>query len=172
MTIIGGKMIYRIKQFFWALTAQITQEEQKFIKHYLSPQEIELFDKLKIYEQKHSVNVAKALQKDITYDNPKEMIRVGLLHDIGKIKYPIGPVRKSIMVLLDKFTKGKIAQYNQLKMVRCYYEHPQIGYEMLKERGGYSKEFLEIIQKHHEESDKWGITTESHKLLQKWDSQY
>ena len=99
-------MIYRIKQFFWALTAQITQEEQKFIKHYLSPQEIELFDKLKIYEQKHSVNVAKALQKDITYDNPKEMIRVGLLHDIGKIKYPIGPVRKSIMVLLDKFTRG------------------------------------------------------------------
>lgn len=165
-------MIYRIKQFFWALTAQITQEEEKLIKQYLLPQEIELFDKLKVYEQKHSVNVAKALQEDSTYDNQKEMIRVGLLHDIGKIKYPIGPIRKSIMVLLDKFTKGKIAQYNQVKMVCCYYEHPQIGYEVLKERGGYSEEFLEIIQKHHEQEDKCKIAKESHKLLQKWDSQF
>lgn len=165
-------MIYRVKQFFWAITAKLTPEEQDFIKQYLSEEEEKLFNQLKVYEQKHCINVAKALQNEVQDMNQENMIRAGLLHDIGKIKYPIGPIRKSMMVLLDKFTKGKIAKYTRLGMVRCYYEHPQLGYELLKQKSGYQDEFLRFIQQHHQEINEVEYEDKALDLLKKWDSQY
>ncbi|MHC1746981.1 MAG: HD domain-containing protein [Cellulosilyticaceae bacterium] len=147
-------MIYRIKQFFWTITAKLSAEEKNFIQQYLFQEEQALFNKLKVYEQKHCITVAKGLEayyankENCRNEEKCEMIRVGLLHDIGKIKYPIGPVRKSIMVLLNHFTKGTAKRWHRLKMVKCYYNHPQIGYEMLKECHQYTEQFLMLVKEH------------------------
>ena len=45
--------IYRVKQFFKAITAKITDEDIEFFNRYLKPFEIELFNKLKVYDKKH-----------------------------------------------------------------------------------------------------------------------
>ena len=93
------------------------------------------------------IDVAKVLSV-----NPREnheMIRLGLLHDIGKIKYPLNPIEKSIIVLLDKLTKGKIQRMTSLKIVKCYYEHAEIGYELLKALAQYDETFLERVRRHH-----------------------
>ena len=36
-----------------------------------------------------------------------------ILHDIGKIVYPLNPIQKGVMVLLDKVTKGSIKRCSQ-----------------------------------------------------------
>lgn len=145
-------MLYRVKQFFWAITAKLEEDEKQFIKKHLFLEEQELFNQLKIYEQKHSMTVARALQQCYKGEDQEEMVRIGLLHDIGKIRYPIGPIRKSVMVLADKFTKGKVSQLGELKMVKCYYEHPKFGYEILSREGQYNQMFLELIRGHHQEN--------------------
>ena len=140
-------MIYRVKQVIDAMTAKITEEDRAFYKTYLTLKETVLFERLKVYDQKHSIRVAYLL-KDKT-DGNEEMIRLGLLHDIGKQVYPLNPFKKSIMVLLDKMSKGAVKKYDQIKMVHSYYEHPMIGYELLKQEGGYEESFLQLIKSHH-----------------------
>ena len=131
-------MFYRIKQFVSAVTAKITQEDVDFVRTYLGQSERELFFRLKPYEQKHCIEVATKLKR-MTH-NDREMIRLGLLHDVGKTVYPLNPIEKSIIVVLDRISRGKIKKYSNCKMVKCYYEHPHIGYHLMKNQGNYDEE--------------------------------
>lgn len=140
-------MLYRIKQFIKGMTAKITEEDKAFYKKYLTLKETVLFERLKRYDQKHSLAVAYILKEKT--DINEEMIRLGLLHDIGKQVYPLNLFKKGSMVILDKVTKGRIKRYQNIRMVESYYEHPQWGYELLKEEGGYEEAFLQIIKSHH-----------------------
>lgn len=141
-------MFYRVKQFIAAITARITKEDVDFVRTYLSQSERALFFRLKPYEQRHCIEVANKLKK--MAHNDREMIRLGLLHDVGKTVYPLNPIEKSIIVVLDHVSKGKIKKYSKCKMVKCYYEHPQIGYHLMKKQGDYDEAFLNKIKKHHE----------------------
>lgn len=141
-------MFYRVQQFMKAVIASISENEEKWIKLYLTEKEQALFFRLKVYEQKHCLCVAKLLAK--WTNERRDMIRLGLLHDIGKILYPLNPIEKSIIVILHKLTSGKIKRFKQFKMVKCYYEHPILGYELLMRQGNYEQEFLECIKLHHE----------------------
>lgn len=144
-------MFYRIKQFIWAITAKLSEEEIQFIKRYLSIEEQELFWGLRVYEQKHSLRVAYALRRQGGKHQVEEYIRLGLLHDVGKSKYPLNPIEKSIIVMLDGITKGRIRYWSKLKIVKCYYQHGEIGYQMLQELGSYAPSFLEAVKTHHQE---------------------
>ena len=141
-------MIYRIKQFYWAMTARPSAEDDLFIKNYLTAKELILFLKLRNEEQVHSIKVAQYMAKASLPDS-KEAIRLGLLHDIGKIQYPLNPYAKSIMVLAHKLSKGKVQQYSQYKWVQGYYQHGLFGYELLKALDTYSLQFLEAVREHH-----------------------
>lgn len=152
-------MFYRIKQFVWAITAKINREEEEFINHYLSEKEKQLFFRLRVYEQKHSLRVAYELKKRAEKGQEIEYIRLGLLHDIGKSKYPLNPIEKSIIVVLDRLTKGKIKKMNHWKMVKCYYHHGTISDHLLRELGSYPPLFLEAIKDHHQ------LKKSSNKLL-------
>lgn len=145
-------MFYRVQQFIKAVTAQITKEDLSFVKQHLNQVEVALFLKLKPYEQRHCIDVAKKL--DETSMGNLEMIKLGLLHDIGKLRYPLNPIEKSMIVVLDRLTGGNIKRYSRYKMIKCYYEHPQIGYEMLREIGNYDEVFLDLIKNHHQKDEK------------------
>jgi putative nucleotidyltransferase with HDIG domain len=62
-----------------------------------------------------------------------------MLHDIGKAQIPVGILHKP-----DKLTA------EEMLIVR---EHPQIGYEMLCEQGGFAHEIVEATHRHHEYLD-------------------
>ncbi|MBD8047006.1 HD domain-containing protein, partial [Clostridium faecium] len=101
--------IYRVKQFFKAITAKITEEDIEFFNRYLKPFEIELFNKLKVYDKKHCINVAKDIFEETKrislndYDT-NTLIKAGLLHDIGKVYRSLNPIEKSIVVILNFIT--------------------------------------------------------------------
>ena len=160
-------MFYRVQQFIKAITASVSGDEKRWIKGYLTEKEQALFFKLKVYEQKHALCVAKLLSE--WTNESQEMIRLGLLHDIGKVLYPLNPIQKSIIVILHKVTFGKIKRFNQFKIVKCYYEHPILGSELLSRQGVYEKEFLECIKRHHELIDSDKISPNL-SLLQKADN--
>ncbi len=178
-------MIYRVKQVIWAITAKITTADKVFVDMYLTDHEQQLFYALKRYEQKHSIHVAQAMyqewvaREDEAVVQTETVIRLGLLHDIGKSVYPMGVIGKTLMVLGDNITKGQLQKHTRCKMVKCYYQHPQLGYERLKP---YLKDelFLQLILRHHDtvtafkaseinEADK---AVQLMALLQKWDNTF
>jgi putative nucleotidyltransferase with HDIG domain len=144
--------MYRIKQFIWALKSEINYEDEIFINKYLNNKELELFFKLSIMDQKHCVNTAKDIKKVCearNYNLDKDrMVKIALLHDIGKIQYKMNIIEKSLIVILNKLTKGKIKKYRKVKCINIYYNHPNIGYNLLK-KYNYEESFINTIKNHH-----------------------
>lgn len=149
----GINILYRIKQFYWYITAKIDDKDINFINKYLDEEEIKLFYKLFKGDQKHSIRVAYDIDKN--YNKFKCIIskdlfiKVALLHDIGKINSKLNVVQKSIMVILDKITKGKVKRYRNISIVNIYYYHGDIGYNILKKYAKYNNTMLYLIKNHH-----------------------
>lgn len=146
-------IFYRVKQFWWAIICNFKQLDEEYVNKYLEGHEKELFDKLKIGDKHHCVRVSKDSLE--IYEKIKEnldehqLAKAALLHDIGKVERPLNFIEKSIVVLLHKFTKGKIRRYEKIKILDIYYNHPKKGVEMLQNYG-YNDEFLQVIGNHHD----------------------
>ena len=142
--------LYRIKQFYWSIIAQISADDISYFKKHLNEKEINLFNKLSVLDQKHSIKVAIDVENCLEIENIKNniLIKAALLHDIGKIKYKSNILNKTVMVLLDKITKSKIKKYKNINMINIYYNHGELGYNILKEYG-YDEKLLYLIKNHH-----------------------
>ena len=146
----------RAKQFINCIFAKITEEDVEFINKYLNESEKKLLYKLPVCDMKHSINVARDIQKNESKDkieknnlNYEEVIKSAILHDIGKAHKPLSPIDKSILVLLNYFTKTKIKKYsNKNSKIYIFFNHGEEGYKTLSEKG-YNKEFLNTIRNHH-----------------------
>ncbi|WP_309568907.1 HDIG domain-containing metalloprotein [Clostridium estertheticum] len=145
--------LYRIKQFYRSIVAKINDKDVDFLKIYLKTYELLLFNKLPTYEQKHCINVARDVEINCNKRKLQSfnLIKVALLHDIGKIYSTMNPIDKSIMVILHKITNGKIRAFNKFKNVNMYYNHGEIGCNLLKQYG-YDDRFLFLIKNHHNNS--------------------
>lgn len=81
--------------------------------------------------------------------NLNRVAKVALLHDIGKGEYGLNIIEKSVLVILNKMTKGKLKKYDSIKAVDSYYNHAERGANLLKRFNTYDKEFLDTIRYHH-----------------------
>jgi putative nucleotidyltransferase with HDIG domain len=140
-----------VKQFYWSLTAIISVDDEELIDRYLDIEEKKLLKRLSVYEQKHSVNVAREVLKRGKEEgiSNKSLIKAALLHDVGKGLKKLNPIEKSIIVILDNITKGKLKKLDRVKKVDIYYSHAEKGYELLKTAGKYDERFLYLIRNHH-----------------------
>lgn len=145
--------LYRVKQFYWSITSRVSAKDEEFIKEYLNAQEICLFQKLPDYEKMHAIKVAKDVEKLYNGEEERKVIlmKAALLHDIGKISHRLSPVNKSVIVILDSISSGRIKKYDNIKKINVYYNHADIGYSMLK-KFGYEERFLYLIKNHHNDN--------------------
>lgn len=77
------------------------------------------------------------------------MAKIALLHDIGKIEGSLNVVEKSILVIMNKLTKGKMKNIKNNKKIDLYYNHPIKSVNLLKYINKYDDEFLDAIKYHH-----------------------
>ena len=144
----------RIKQLYLSLFSGMKDEDFDFIDIYLDEFEKNIFLKLKRDEQKHSIRVARLVmniskEKD-EYNkvNLDRVIRAGLLHDVGKSDKRINIVQKVFMVLANKRFGERLRKINRFEFVDCYYNHPDMSYNMLKDHIKDNK-LLFLIKNHH-----------------------
>ena len=80
-------------------------------------------------------------------------MKSALLHDIGKITKRLNVIDKSIIVILNKLTKGKLKSIKKSKKIQCYYNHSSYGYEILKDIIDDTV-ILDIVKNHHSDNSK------------------
>lgn len=142
-------MLYRVKQFLKGLRPSISQEEVQFIESYLSAGERDLFDKLPYHEKRHAVSTARTIDMQGLCSDRDILIKAALLHDIGKIQSRAGIIKKSILVLTDKFFPTVSCNLsNKLNMFYVYYNHPELGARLLEEINTNSQVVL-LVRFHH-----------------------
>lgn len=81
-----ARALYRSRQFFRSVGASISDEERAEVAGRLSAEQQRLFYGMTARDQRHSLDVLHALQRDQHED--AELLTAALLHDVGK-----GPIR-------------------------------------------------------------------------------
>ncbi|MDD5382622.1 MAG: HD family phosphohydrolase, partial [Candidatus Margulisbacteria bacterium] len=83
-----GKILYRLKQFYFSMFSVYTKADEAFARSYLNIEEMALFAQLPGFEKKHAVIVARKMLDSAQHYpglDQRKLARLGLLHDIGKI---------------------------------------------------------------------------------------
>lgn len=144
-------MLKRVKQFVRGLFARLGEKDYTFITDYLTKEEFDLFETMSRYDRRHAVNVARYLAGQ---GADRELIRVGLLHDIGKARCPeLTLVRRSVCVFLEAYFpdygerkagsgKGKLA-----RALAVHKNHPDLGAALLG-RLGADERFIALVKSH------------------------
>lgn len=158
-------MFYRVKQFFKGLFC--ASIDISIAEEYLTPQELRLFLKLPGFEKRHAIDTAVTLMGFDTGSKRDILIEAALLHDIGKLESGVGLIKKSILVLMNKFFPGFSRRLARgVNMFNVYYNHNVIGARILKSIDTGSK-VIELVE-HHQPWDDFYI--EGIDLLKKADS--
>lgn len=161
----------RVKQFYINVTDLMKKEDYEYVEKILDNEEYNIFIKLLKSEQKHSVRIAKdieniienkLIQDEEIINNKELLIKVALLHDIGKTRKKLNVFDKSIIVILNNLTDGKLKNIKRSKKVQCYYNHSEYSYEILKKMNE-EEALLDIVRYHH--SDEQGSIIEFFKSI-------
>ena len=144
---------YRIKQFFWSLNTKIDDNDTEYVKKNLNAEEYNLFSRLSRQEQRHSIRVSRDVELECAKTGfaPDEIVKVALLHDIGKTTRKLGSMDKAILVILDRLSAGRIRNLKDIPKIDVYFNHGNMGYELLK-GNDLSERALYLIKNHHDRS--------------------
>lgn len=141
-------MKQRIMQFFHGLTAKLCASDHAFLRRFLDKEEQALFYDMDIVDQRHALHTAyTALKLAHEERNVNEvfLVRIALLHDIGRMKGDLGLWGKVFTVLMHDFfprtaqryahsaKKGRLDFFRRALYV--YYHHAEIGSEKLLRLG-------------------------------------
>jgi putative nucleotidyltransferase with HDIG domain len=145
---------YRIKQFYWAVKSLVAKDDLEILNRYLNKSELNLFMKTSKSERQHSVRVCmyaiKYIKlKGIVNIDMDEMCKCALLHDIGKSQVKLNIFSKSFIVIMNSITCDKFMKYNKNKKIINYYNHPQIGVELLKSINEVDLNVINCVRYHH-----------------------
>ncbi|MDD4178432.1 MAG: HD domain-containing protein [Candidatus Margulisbacteria bacterium] len=176
------RLIYRLKQFYFGMLASYNKADAAFANSYLNSEELALFNQLPGFEKKHAVVVAKKML-DLALYNPeldqRKLVRLGLLHDIGKVMERSTVLSKSILVIIRYFfpafyewlaAKGKSDP--RFKKFYIHRHHGEVGADLLA-KIGVSGEYFLMIKKHDPRIEPFGPDDPIElKILQDADSTY
>ena len=162
--------------------SKYTKADEAFARSYLNIEEMSLFNQLPGFEKRHAVVVARKML-EAAHGRPeldeRKIVKLGLLHDIGKVAERNSIITKSILVII-RFLLPVL--YDRLAEIgkdnprfRRYYihkHHGAVGAELL-EKIGETSEILSIIAKHDPRIEPFGRKDPIElKILQEADSTY
>ena len=144
---------YRIQQFQLAVNPPAQPVPTEELKPYLNNAQLALFRNLQPSEQWHAFKVFNKL-KDDGVTQP-ELLKAGLLHDIGKILYPLKTWERVMIVVTKQISPSLIQQWGYRKPTGFFKffsvasRHAELGADLISQTGA-SKELIELIRRHEE----------------------
>ena len=142
---------YRARQFFKAVAAHVKPEERALVQRVLPPVLQNLFFRMSVNDQRHSLDVYDALKRQ-GY-NDRDVLAAALLHDCGKALGRIGLWQRVALVLVKA---GRPALLNRVPLSdsgawhHAFYiqrEHAGLGAD-LAYRAGASPVVVDYIRRH------------------------
>jgi len=160
--------VYRVSQFFRALAAWVPKRELSLLSEYLTPPQVELFQRMPRCDQRHGLDVFYALQRKQQHD--RDLLVAALLHDAGKSEGRLRLWHRVLIVLiravgaplLDRLALNEPRSWRYPFFV--HQQHPELGAE-LAQATGCSLVTVELIRRHQEPSAGNPFRTHQDKLL-------
>jgi len=145
---------YRVRQFWSVLNSTHPSDRDLApARSVLTEQQMALFIRLQPSEQIHSLRVLKTLQ-DQGETHP-DLLTAALLHDVGKIRYPLRIWERVIIVLAKQIFPKRIQTWGRAQprgWKRSFVvarKHPDWGAELASE-AGTTPLAVNLIQNHQD----------------------
>jgi hypothetical protein len=145
--------VYRVVQFWRAITAQVRPEELAVIGPVLGPAGMALFGRLSRNDQRHSLNVCATLMAQ-GYRDPA-LLTAALLHDVGKTAGHLSLPYRVAVVLLRAFAPRLLTRleangdFPLMSPFRVSGAHAAIGAQLLA-AAGCSDTTVALVRRHHD----------------------
>lgn len=151
-------MFYRIQQFYHSLFPQISSADILLVHSFLSGTAVSLFEAQSLADQRHALDVARDLlqnQIHLPFSQKDVLIQAALLHDCGKIRYPLRIWQRIYIVLCAKLplklqeSLKTLPYFEALSLpLTLAEEHPEWGAELATQEG-LSENVIQLIRHHH-----------------------
>ncbi|HID90205.1 MAG TPA: HD domain-containing protein [Anaerolineae bacterium] len=145
--------VYRVRQFFRALTAPLAREDPTPAMQVLTPAQRALFLRMSPADQRHGLAVYRTLVQE--GPQPRDLLVAALLHDVGKAATPMPLWVRVVVVLLDRFMPHLLDRLSEReargwqKPFVVYRHHAEIGARWAAE-AECSRLTVDLIRRHHE----------------------
>ena len=145
--------MYRVIQFWRAITAAVRPGELADAEALLGPRGMALFQRLSRNDQRHSLNVYAALSAEGRHD--PALLIAALLHDVGKAAGRLSLPYRVATVLLRAFAPRLLAwletnaDFPLFSPFRVSAAHAQIGAQWVA-AAGFSEPIVDLVRRHHE----------------------
>ena len=147
------RLRYRARQFWYALTAAPAPEDLDLARRSLSPSLMELFLQQQPNEQAHSLHIYHRLCEQKPVD--EDLLVAALLHDVGKISYPLRPWERAWIVIARSVLPAKAVEWGRgqpsgwQRPFVIAQQHAAWGAE-LAARAGASPTAVSLIRRHQQ----------------------
>jgi hypothetical protein len=144
-----ARAAYRSRQFLGALRARVKEDERAEVAAHLMPAEQRLFQSMDLRDQRHALDVFRALKSGRQRD--PSLLAAALLHDVGK-----GPImlwQRVAFVLLRAVSPGLLRRVSRADDPRWrgtlarMLDHAERG-AALAEAAGSTPETVRLIRLH------------------------
>jgi hypothetical protein len=151
----SSRPAYRLQQFLLAMhpPAQVVETAQ--VSAYLTPPQLVLFRRLQRSEQWHALIMLQKLSE--AGESDPDLLTAALLHDIGKILYPLKTWERVLIVLMKRISPWRVERWGRESpqglakafVVAC--QHAGWGADLAK-RAGASELTVELIRRHEDQT--------------------
>lgn len=147
------KIGYRLTQFWHAIRQTPSAQDLAEVRALLTPPQAVLFLKMQPAEQTHALRVLHFLQQQ-GQQHPN-LLRAALLHDVGKICYPLALWQRVWIVLAQTFFASRAHQWAQnprnawQKALEAAEKHPEWGSQLAAE-SNCEPLTIQLILRHQE----------------------
>ena len=148
-----GRLAYRARQFFSALTAPLAKEDLCLAQQLLTPAQWTLFRRMSPSDRRHGLAVCRTLQAQ--GPQPADLLVAALLHDVGKISVPSTIGVRVAAVVLERCAPRRLEREpasGWMRPVAAYREHARRGAEWAA-RAGCSPTTVDLIHRHEAPAD-------------------
>ncbi|SDF35447.1 HDIG domain-containing metalloprotein [Sporolituus thermophilus] len=151
----------RVRQFFAAVTARISEQDRRFVNQHLTKAEQQLFWQMSVPDQRHALNVAYTAAK-LAAQRPaanwETAVKSALLHDVGRRRGDMSVTDKVLAVLAHKLAPRWARQWakegrggiiaNLRHALYIYFNHAERSARLL-ETVGTQRAVVDAVRKHH-----------------------
>jgi hypothetical protein len=148
-----SRFAHRTRQFWNALPGSRGRVETGTLLPHLTPTQIVLFRRMQLSEQTHAHRMLERLEA-IGQTDP-DLLAAALLHDVGKILYPLSVLDRVIIVLGNRLFPRKARQWSEgtpsgyRRPFVMAVHHPGWG-AGLAAQAGASSQAVDLIRHHHD----------------------
>ena len=140
-----------------------SRDDVAWVTSLLNERELQLWSRMYGPDRRHSVQVARSVQRELADDATPPVLAAALLHDVGKLDSQLRTFGRVVATLTIRLAgRDEVITWQRSRglhrRIALYARHPELGADMLT-LAGSDPLTVAWTREHHLPRDEWTVAT-------------